>query len=338
MKSHAPRQGWLFPSPVGRRAEISVIMPMDRPGDDAARAVLSVLSQQTDRPFELIVVAASGADLPEDERVRLVLFPERNPAVRRNRGAKVASGSILAFIDDDAFASPEWLENGASRIEEAEDIIAVGGPDRGPAYAPVGEQISDTLLATPLIGSGIAAHEARAERFEVRAPFDVALVNLFVSADAFREVGGFDESIGYIGEDTDLIKKLLERGRVVYDPAVIVRHRRRPFPGPYIRQRWRYRVKTGEAVAAGTAPSGTRKKALVLLAGGMSFLFLLALSPTIAAIVLLLYFAGVLALAIPVTPLPARWWWVIPPAFLLHHATYFCGVVTGIFRQLVKRA
>lgn len=337
MKSYAPRQGRLFPESHGGRTEISVIMPMDRPGDDAAKSVLSILSQRTHRTFELIVVLGAAAELPEDDRIRLVLLPERNPAVRRNRGAKIAAGSILAFIDDDAFASPDWLEKGAGLLEEAEEIVAVGGPDRGPLDAPIAERISDTLLATPLIGSGIAAHEGRRERFDVTSPFDVALVNLFVSADAFREVGGFDESIGYIGEDTDLVAKLLGRGRVVYDPEVEVRHRRRPFPGAYIRQRWRYRVKTGESLIAGTAPPGTRTRALVLLFGGVGFLLLAAVSPPLAAMMLALYLAVVLALSIPVTPLPARWWWVIPPAFLIHHATYFLGVAAGMFRGLTKR-
>ena len=77
---------------------------------------------------------------------------------------------------------------------------------------------------------------------------DVALVNLFVRKSAFR---GFDEEIGYIGEDTSLIASLLPH--VIYHSGVRVFHRRRAFPGPYLRQRWRYRVKTGEMLARGAA-------------------------------------------------------------------------------------
>src|SRR5438067_2021389 len=62
-------------------------------------------------------------------------------------------------------------------------------------------------------------------------------------APAFEVV---DESLGYVGEDTDFVHRALALGlRVRLDPAVRVRHRRRAFPARYLAQRWRYRVKTG---------------------------------------------------------------------------------------------
>ncbi len=312
-------------------------MPMDRPGGDADRAVAAVLAQQTERAFELIVVSGADVDLPRDPRVRRVQIADRNPAVRRNRGAKVANGLYLVFIDDDAFAEPSWLERGVAILEEHEDAVALGGPDPGTEDASIGEQISDTLLSTPLAGSGIAAHESRKGSFAVRAPFDVALVNLFVRADAFRDAGGFDETIGYIGEDTDLVSKLLKLGPVLYDSTVIVRHRRRAFPGPYLRQRWRYRVKTGELLIRGSASYRKSGRILFFLAAGAGFLAIAAFRPSIGALLLLLYGVGVMALAVPRTRLPMRWWWVIPPAFLLHHATYFVGIVAGMMRGLLPR-
>ncbi len=337
MRAKQPRQAWLFPAPPGTHPEVSVIMPMGRPGPDADRAVEAILAQVTDRPFELIVISGMDVDLPRDSRIRHVVIPDRNPAVRRNRGAKVAKGLVLAFIDDDAFAEPSWLETGAALLDEDEHVLALGGPDPGPADAPISEKISDTLLSTPFVGSGIAAHESRPGTFRVRVPFDVALVNLFVRADAFRDTGGFDEEIGYIGEDTDLIEKLMQIGLVLYASTVIVRHRRRPFPGPYLRQRWRYRVKTGEMLVRGSRAYRKSGKILAFLGGGFGFLAVALISPPIAAILLGVYAVGVLALAIPPTKLPIRWWWVIPAAFLLHHATYFAGIIAGMARALFRR-
>jgi GT2 family glycosyltransferase len=337
MRAKQPRQAWLFPAPPGTHPEVSVIMPMGRPGPEADRAVEAVLAQVTERPFELIVISGTDVDLPRDSRIRHVVIPDRNPAVRRNRGAKVAKGLVLAFIDDDAFAEPSWLEAASLLLDEDEQVLAVGGPDPGPEDASIREKISDTLLATPLVGSGIAAHESRRGTFRIRAPFDVALVNLFVRADAFRDTGGFDETIGYIGEDTDLIGKLMELGPVLYSETIIVRHRRRFFPGPYLKQRWRYRVKTGEMLVRGSRAYRTSGKIVFFLAGGFGFLALALISPPIAAILLLIYALAVSALAIPRTSLPMRWWWVIPPTFLLHHATYFTGIIAGMARALFRR-
>jgi hypothetical protein len=73
---------------------------------------------------------------------------------------------------------------------------------------------------------------------------------------------------------------------------VRVFHRRRAFPGLYLRQRWRYRVKTGRMQID-------------------AFLF-----------------AGFLG--VKATRLPLRWGPVIPFAFAMHHLTYWLGIETGL--------
>src|SRR5436190_4052235 len=174
--------------------KVSVIMPVERFGGDAERAIASVLEQQVSFGFELIVVSAEPLMLPQTG-VRNVVEPNRNPATRRNRAASVATGEILAFIDDDARAAPDWLASAAAILDARPDVVALGGPDPAPDDSSTAELISETLLAAPLVGSGVAAHENRRGTFEVRAASDVALVNLFVRREAFT---GFDQSIGYI--------------------------------------------------------------------------------------------------------------------------------------------
>ena len=306
--------------------KFSVIMPVERLGGDAERAIASVLEQQVPFPFELIVISAEP--LPPRTGVRNVVEPNRNPATRRNRAVSEAKGEILAFIDDDAQAAPGWLANAAAIFDAQPDVLAAGGPDPAPDDSPPAELVSETLLATPLIGSGVAAHENRRGTFDVRRAGDVALVNLFVRRSAFA---GFDESIGYIGEDTALVETLLERGRVVYSDAVRVFHRRRAFPGPYLRQRWRYRVKTGELLARGSRAHRANPKIWAfLLAGTIAILA--------APIAVLPYVVFTFILSVRTTRLPARWWPLLPLAFAAHHATYFAGIVWGFLRTVFFRA
>jgi glycosyltransferase involved in cell wall biosynthesis len=307
----------LNPSSSIPTPKVSVIMPVERIGGDAERAIASVLAQDAPFGFELIVVSAQPLELPEETRSRNVVEANRNPATRRNRGVSVSSGEILAFLDDDAVADPHWLSAAVSWLDAHPDVLALGGPDPAPPDSSVSELISDTLLATPWIGSGVAAHENRRGIFDVEHASDVALVNLFVRRDAFT---GFDESIGYIGEDTALLQALMQRGRVVYHDGVRVFHRRRAFPGPYLRQRWRYRVKTGRLYASG-ARRDPRVSAF-LVAG----LIGLILAPVLAVP----YALATLILGARVTRLPLRWWPAIPFAFAAHHLTYWLGLVTGI--------
>jgi glycosyltransferase involved in cell wall biosynthesis len=292
-------------------------MPVERIGGDAERAIASVLAQDAPFGFELIVVSARPLGLPEETRSRNVVEPNRNPATRRNRAVSVATGEVLAFLDDDAVADPRWLATAVAWLDAHPETLALGGPDPAPPDSTVPELISDTLLATRWIGSGVAAHEDRRGIFDVTRASDLALVNLFVRRAAFT---GFDESIGYIGEDTALLEQLLQRGRVVYHEGVRVFHRRRAFPGAYLRQRWRYRVKTGRMYANG-ARRDPRVTAF-LVAGFAAIL----LAPFVAVPYAIVTFL----LGARATRLPLRWWAVIPFAFAAHHLTYWLGLVTGL--------
>ncbi|MBI2213975.1 MAG: glycosyltransferase [Acidobacteria bacterium] len=306
----------------------SVIIPMDRPGPDALRAVDSVLAQGA-RLHELLVVAGAPLELPADPRIRLVIVEERNPAVRRNRAAGEARGEYLAFIDDDAIAREDWLERAATFLDENPGVLAVGGPDPAPAESTFAELVSDTLLAARFIGSGVAAHENRRGIFHVTSPHDVALVNLVVRRTAFVESGGFDAAIGYIGEDTALVESLMERGRVLYHDSVVVFHRRRAFPGPYIRQRWRYRVKTGRLLVSAGQRYRNPKVAGFLLAG-LAFIAAAVFTPKVALGMLAAYVVITLTFGVLATRLRPLAWPLIPFAFLVHHATYFLGICWGM--------
>ena len=290
-------------------------MPVERLGGDAERAIASVMNQDAPFAFELIVVSAVPLELPGRAGVRNVVEANRNPATRRNRAVSVAAGEVLAFIDDDATADPRWLATACAWLDANPDVLAVGGPDPAPDGSPVAELISDTLLATRWIGSGVAAHENRRGVFDIERASDIALVNLFVRRSAFT---AFDEAIGYIGEDTALLEELRAKGRVVYHDGVRVFHRRRAFPGPYLRQRWRYRVKTGQLQRVRRDP-----KVNAFLAAG---LFGIVFAPFVAIPYALLTFV----LGVRATRLPMRYWPIIPVAFAMHHLTYWLGIVTGL--------
>lgn len=312
----------------------SVVMPVSRAAL-AGRSILSVLAQRTAASFELILVGNSIGSF-DDPRVVVVDCDDINPARRRNRGVSHSRGEILAFIDDDAYARENWLEAADAIFRERPELLAIGGPDPAPSDSTIAELFSDSLLATPYIGSSVAAHECRRDTFLVRKAHDVALVNLFVRRDAFDAAGGFDESIGYIGEDSALLRILLASGGVLYSEHVIVEHRRRAFPGPYLRQRFRYRRKGGAMmVRRGTALSEPKVWALLLAA--LIFLAALLAAPRIAALLLVGYLAAMFALSWKNSRLPRRWRLLLPFAFFVHHAVYAGGLIVGFVDGAVRR-
>jgi len=314
---------------------ISVLIASDRVEGSLSACLESLERQEGAPPFEAVIASAAPSDSP-----RTFSFPcewvtvvPRNPAARRNAAALRARGTVFAFIDDDAEAEPDWLRSGARSLERAD---VAGGPDLGLRGASYGERLSDLLLATPWIGSGIPAHERRPPGGPVVSAHDVALCNLFATRNAFEALGGFDESLGYVGEDTDFVRRALDRGFAVHlDPDVRVRHRRRPFPGGYLAQRWRYRVKTGRMLVERPGLHSRGRVTAFLTAGfaatagtalfGLPFLLPVGLA----------YAGTTWVLSFPIWRDDPALFPAVPFAFALHHLTYFGGLLAGIAQGLL---
>src|SRR6202051_5107682 len=152
---------------------VTVIMPVERIGGDAERAIASVLHQEAPFPFELILISAAPLELEVGNGVRNVIEPDRNPATRRNRAVSEARGEILAFIDDDAVADAGWLVQAVAYLDPHPDVLALGAPDPAPHASTRAGLIAETLLAPPLTGSGVPCHENRPGIFAVTSPSDV---------------------------------------------------------------------------------------------------------------------------------------------------------------------
>lgn len=212
---------------------LSVVVPVH---DKATRLRLTLagLSAQTSVSFELIIVA----DNPT-EQVRQVIsdFPSTmtvesggvGRAGARNAGARLASGDVLVFVDDDILVKPDFLMNHqqAQRrrpgllhgsLRELIGLLKIVDPaDGGPGCPPIRIEDLKAGLWQPgsarLITSALeqAAEHAEADRWPWLA---CAGANISVPRYIWRSVGGFDESYGLSWgmEDIDFAYRLWQKG------------------------------------------------------------------------------------------------------------------------------
>lgn len=108
------------------RAEplITVALPTYNRPDCLRRAIDSVLAQRYSR-WELVVVddgasadSKSVAEEASDSRVRWMRISHAGAAAARNAALAIASGEIIAYLDDDNVMDPDWLSSVAWGFEQ----------------------------------------------------------------------------------------------------------------------------------------------------------------------------------------------------------------------------
>ena len=125
-----------FKSRTLNKHVISVIIPhLNQP--DGLEACLSSLDAQSlpRELFETIVVDNGSATLPVEvvarhPNVRLLREARPGPGPARNTGAAATSSEILAFIDADCRADPDWLSNLVKALRSSPQGTILGGDVR----------------------------------------------------------------------------------------------------------------------------------------------------------------------------------------------------------------
>jgi glycosyltransferase involved in cell wall biosynthesis len=157
----------------------------------AARAALEAMGPRG-HGCEVIVcdnASTDGtADLAREAGASVVQEPVRQIARARNRGAAAARGEWLVFIDADSTPSPALF---TELLKAISDPGCLGG----------GALIS--LESAPLGGRILTEVWNVISRITHWAPGSF----LFCRAEAFREVGGFNEEL-FVSEELDLSRRL----------------------------------------------------------------------------------------------------------------------------------
>ena len=147
----------------------------------------------------------------------------------RNTGMRLAEGEIIAYIDDDAFADPDWLFFMVQSLLE-QQASAVGGPNFSPSDEKFTAQCVHHSPGNPthvLLGDELAEHVPGCNMAYVKRDLEL--------------IGGFDVTHRAAGDDVDVCWKLLVREKkIAFSPSAIVWHRRRHSIRAYLKQQRGY--------------------------------------------------------------------------------------------------
>lgn len=210
-----------------------VVATYNRP--EHVRACLEHIEAQSRAADEVVVVDASpGVDTERIVGAFAHVRYLRNPAgagtLSRSRslGVTATVSEIVAFIDDDAYAEPTWLEELLSRYADA-SVGAVGGRARNGQLGEESEGLGQigVLLPDGRLSGYFAADPGR----DLQVDHFIG-ANFSVRRSALEAIGGIREY--YPGtclrEESDIALRLGRAGyRIIYAPSAAVDHQ----PGPY---------------------------------------------------------------------------------------------------------
>jgi glycosyltransferase involved in cell wall biosynthesis len=191
---------------------ISVIVCAHNEASSLSACVHSLLAQ-TRPPNEILVVNNASTDdtrtvAEQVRRVRVVDESRKGLVVARETGRRHATGDLLVYIDADCRAPLTWLERLERRFTSDPSLTALSAPYRYYDWDVLGRSLIRTydwtvapaaqLLVKHLLGLGTIFYGG----------------NFAARRSALEAIGGFDTTIDFHGEDTNLGRRLLKVGKV----------------------------------------------------------------------------------------------------------------------------
>ncbi len=192
----------------------SVIIPCRDGERIVGEAVRSALNQ-SEPPVEVLVVDDASTDRTSQAAAAAgarVLRAEtrRNAGGARNIGIEASSGAVLAFLDADVAAPPDWLARVRAAFERDPGVVAVGGRVVNGRPGLFGD-LDLYLNHSEWIG-GSASYKGLIPTLGVAYRRDAVGPVRFVETN--------------LGEDASFGAAVLARGgRLWYDPGIVMTHR-----------------------------------------------------------------------------------------------------------------
>jgi len=218
------------------KSQVTVVICTFNRYDLLGKAITSIeLQDFPEDRYELVIVDNSddlagresfldGLEIACNHRY----FIEERPGLSRARnvGVAAAAGEIVAFIDDDAKATPDWLAHIVDTFSQHERAAIAGGPVRPIWVTPRPSWLHPRLEPYfSILDRGATTRILEPDEW-------LAGTNIAFRKQALKKAGSFPENLGRIGglllsnEELSVSEKIRELGYdAVYNPEIVVHHR-----------------------------------------------------------------------------------------------------------------
>lgn len=198
-------------------------------------AIDSLLHQDYDN-YDVLIVDNASTDSTQTvvgerldhPKLRYVYEPTLGLSVARNRGYQETESPIIAYLDDDAVASPQWLRVLVEAYDTNEKLAIAGG--RVSLLWPDNQQQPRWISAD--LAQGLGAYDLGSEILSITDPnLTPRGLNYSLRRSFLEAVEGFDIQLGRVGkrllsnEELFMTELALAQGwQVAYLPEAFAEH------------------------------------------------------------------------------------------------------------------
>ena len=156
---------------------------------------------------EIIVVDNASTDktaeIAESHGARVVHATKKGLTAARQCGFNASSGEYVAYIDADTLISDTWIDVAERELTKHPDAVSLSGPRRhfGTAWYRIW-LLNSFWISAPVVNWLVG--------------YMILGGNFIAKRSAIEVIGGFDTTIQFYGEDTDLARRLSKVGKTIF--------------------------------------------------------------------------------------------------------------------------
>jgi glycosyltransferase involved in cell wall biosynthesis len=320
---------------------ISIVVPCRNEAFQIEKCVRSILAQQIDETFEVILADGMSDDgtreilrrlSAEDARIRIVDNPKRIVSTALNAAIRASHGRVIIRMDAHTEYAPDYVKE-CMRVLEGTTADNVGGPWIALGVGYLGRAISAAFQSSFAMG-GARGHNPKYEGY-----VDTVYLGCW-RRDIFDRVGFFDEELIRNQDDEFNLRLVRSGGKIWQSPTIRSWYQPRASLTDLFQQYQQYGYWKVRVIQKHRLPASIRHvipacfiASLVILAVGAPFstLALYGLAGLVAAYAIAAVAAAlVVARENSLALLP-----VLPFVYACYHFSYGLGFLRGIWDFLI---
>ena len=195
--------------------KLSFVIPAYNEEQYVGDCLEAILKEKSTAPcdVEIIVVNNASTDTTGEvarkySGVTVVDEPKKGIVTRAAPDSWPSTGDLIANIDADTRITPGWIKKVVSEFSKDDKLVALSGPF---VFYDLSQR---PLLHAVFLLLGFFFISSSAIVLHVGSILQGG--NFVVRRDALEKIGGFDTSINFYGEDTDVARRLNKVGNVKF--------------------------------------------------------------------------------------------------------------------------